>query len=533
MTRSVKLLLIDENDAERALILRHLRTGASGLEAREAWCADSLARALEAPRYDLAIVEHRLSWSSGLKVGGIIRERYPDCPLLMCARDPSMEAAVEALKSGFDDYLPKSPERISQLSRLMDDLLERARVRRRETFTETRLQDLLVRLNVGVYRATSRGVMLYANPAFCRIFGIASWKDAPTWSLRAAMADQGDEARITKELKGAGCLQDFEVRLNGPGGRIQWISLTQTLRPGREGLGVIEGLVEDITERKLQSIAARRKEENLQQSRRLDTVGRLAGGVAHDFNNLLTAIYGYSDLLLANFEDDHPLRDNVVEIRKAGVRAAMLTRQLLAFSSRLMLQPRSMDLNAMLRRMETIIKDKLGESIRIETQAAPDLGPIHADPAQLENVVMSLIHNAQDAMPMGGMVRIRTWAVNVSEEEWRRGWDANSADRLKAGPYALLQIEDNGSGMPPEILDRIFEPFFTTKSMGEGPLPGRTGTGMGLSSAYGIVKQTGGTIHIDSVPGNGTRVRIYLPLDTSEEIQPLQETRGITGEGRN
>jgi PAS domain S-box-containing protein len=505
MSRTVKVLLVDDNEADRVLILRALRGDLRRLEACEVTDSDSFSRALEATRYDLAIVERRTGWGCGLKIGAMLRQRFPACPLLMFSRDDSMEAAMEALRAGFDDYLAKSPGRLARLPRAAGELIDRGRAMKREAWVETRTQDLLARLNVGVYRATTRGIMLYANDAFCRIFGISSWREAPNWSLRAAMADPGEEARLAKELRRNGLLQAVEVRLRGPGGRDQWISLTQCLRSGGETLAVIEGLVEDITERKLMTIASKRREEEVRQHQRLETVGQLAGGVAHDFNNLLTAINGYSELIMGSLPEDHPLRDNVDEIRKAGTRAAILTRQLLAFSSRLLLQPRRFDLNALLKRMEGAIRETLGSSVHVLCFPAVGLGPVYADPSQLENCIMSLVHNAREAMPTGGSLHLRTGEVRISEDGKGDAWDIIPGDRMRPGPYALIMMEDSGTGMKKDVLARIFEPFFTTKPMGKG-------TGLGLSTVYGILKQSGGAIHADSEPGKGARFRLYLPL---------------------
>lgn len=509
MARSVKLLLVDDDGNRRAAILRALRDGLSGVDAHEADSAEAFARALEVARFDLAIVQRRLAWSCGLKLGEILRKRYPDCPMLLISPDGNTEAAVEALRSGFDDYLPESPGRLARLPRTTGVLLESARARRRADWTEARTQDLLARLNVGVYRATTRGIILYANSAFCKIFGIASWREAPAWSLRSAMADPSEGSRLERDLKRSGFLQAVELRLKGPGGRDRWISLTQSLKNGTDNLGVIEGLVEDVTERKARNLAMRRREEERLQAQRLETVGRLAGGVAHDFNNLLTAINGYSDLLLEDLKEDNPLRANVLEIRKAGARAAMLTRQLMASSSRLLLRPIRMDLNALVRRMDRSIREALGEAIRYVPRLAAELGPVNADISYLENAIMILVLNARDAMPCGGVLQLWTGTLEVPEAEVPAGPGA-PGEMPGPGRYALLVVEDNGVGMVPEVLARIFEPFFSTKTRGLG---NDTGKGMGLSTAYGILKQSGGTIRAESEPGKGTRMSLCLPFD--------------------
>ncbi len=517
MTRPVKLLIIDDSPEDRAIILDALRAGPERWVTEEVACAEAFTRSLEAARYDLAIVERRLAWSDGLKVGHLLRERYPDCPLMMISRDERLEAAVEAVRAGFDNFVPKTAGRLKTLRKTADALIEDGRIRKRDAWTETRLQELLGRLNVGVYRATTRGIMLYANAAFCSIFGIGSWREAPGWTLRSLLADPSDDMRLNRELKRTGFIRGVELKLRTQGSKEKWISLTQSLRPGGETLGVIEGMVEDITERKVEALAGRRREEELRQHQRMETVGRLAGGVAHDFNNLLTAINGYSELLLGHFPDQHPMRENAEEIRKAGNRAAVLTRQLLAFSSRLLLQPRLTDLNALIGGMERSVREALGESVQYRWFPSQELGPVFADPVQLENVLMGLVINARDAMHVGGTLTIRTTILKVRETGWHEDAATLANDRLKPGSYALLILEDTGIGMSKEILARIFEPFFTTKPPGSGPW-GRTGTGLGLSTAYGILKQSGGAIHADSEPGKGTRMRLYLPLAMPKNV---------------
>ncbi len=231
----------------------------------------------------------------------------------------------------------------------------------------------------------------------------------------------------------------------------------------------------------------------------MEAIGRLAGGIAHDFNNLLTVITGYSDLLLTSAELPESARDMIQQIKKSGDRAASMTRQLLAFSRRQMLVPEIIDLNSLIDSLSEMLRRVIGEDIDLELLLDSNLGSVTADPGQVQQVLMNLVVNARDAMPLGGKLTIQTANVEWNEELGQRHPDS------KPGPYSLLSVTDNGIGISPEIKEHLFEPFFTTKGVGKG-------TGLGLSTVYGIVKQSNGLVEVHSVPGQGASFRIYLPV---------------------
>jgi PAS domain S-box-containing protein len=269
-------------------------------------------------------------------------------------------------------------------------------------------------------------------------------------------------------------------------------------------------LAHDITEQKAAEEALRRSEEKLQQSQKLEAVGRLAGGLAHDFNNILTAITGYSDLVLRRLTAADPMRQNVEEIRRAANRAASLTHQLLAFSRKQIMQVKVLDLNAIVLDMKAFLRRVIGEDIDFSTNLEPEVGMVKADPSQLEQVIMNLAVNARDAMPEGGKLTIETKNVFLEQR------DVDDQLSVKPGKYTVLSVSDTGAGMESETQKRIFEPFFTTKEQGKG-------TGLGLSMVYGIVKQSGGSIRVYSEAGRGTTFKIYLPLveESGRRDQPV------------
>jgi signal transduction histidine kinase len=247
----------------------------------------------------------------------------------------------------------------------------------------------------------------------------------------------------------------------------------------------------------------RQLEEQLRQSQKMEAVGRLAGGIAHDFNNLLTVILGYGELLAARDDVPEQVRRDAIEIVKAAGSAAALTRQLLAFSRRSILEPRVIDLNDVVGHVRSLIERLVGDDVALDVRLAADLGAVRADPGHLEQVIMNLAVNARDAMPEGGLLTIET--ANVLLDEHHVAENPGAA----AGAHVMVAVTDTGVGMDDGVKARLFEPFFTTKGVGKG-------TGLGLAMVYGAVKQSGGSIAVASVPGAGSSFRIYLPASARE-----------------
>jgi PAS domain S-box-containing protein len=275
------------------------------------------------------------------------------------------------------------------------------------------------------------------------------------------------------------------------------------IRPQRVGGAAVGWVcsIRDVTERHRAAQALHEREEQLRQAQRLEAVGRLAGGIAHDFNTVLTAIMGYADLLADQLSADDPRQHDALEIRRAAERAAALTRQLLAFSRRQVLQPVVLDINNVVGSVDALLRRLIGDEVELAVACDPAVGRVLADPGQVEQVLMNLVVNARDAMPDGGRILVSTGVAVVGEDGFAQ---AVGPDPPGPGRYVTLSVSDTGQGIPPEILPHIFEPFFTTKPSGKG-------TGLGLATVYGIVKQSGGHIVVDTEPGRGTTFTIFLP----------------------
>jgi PAS domain S-box-containing protein len=267
-----------------------------------------------------------------------------------------------------------------------------------------------------------------------------------------------------------------------------------------DGQQVIQCNIRDISARKRAEEERRRLEEQLRTSQKLEAIGSLAGGVAHDFNNLLSVILSYTDFALEGLRSGGAIQEDLQEVKRAGERAVVLTRQLLAFSRKQVLQPVALDLNRVVAEVELMLRRLLGADVEIVLHLAPDLGVVHADPGQMAQVLMNLVVNARDAMPGGGTLTLETTNVEIDAEY------ASLHVAVVPGPYVQLAVSDTGCGMDRQTRSRVFEPFFTTKAQGKG-------TGLGLSTAYGIVKQSGGNIWVYSELGQGTTFKVYLPRD--------------------
>jgi PAS domain S-box-containing protein len=381
--------------------------------------------------------------------------------------------------------------------------------------SEQRFRALVENSEDSIQLATARGTLMYVSPSTERLYDRPAAEIVGRNVFELVHAD--DRERLTEQwqrsLDHPGVAIRGEFRLPRTDRFVEAVRVNHLDDPG---LKAVVTICREVTER-------RRLETRVHQTQRLEAIGRLAGGIAHDFNNILSAIHGFASIVHGELAERDPLRGDVQEILKAVERAANLTRQLLAFGRRQVLQPKVIDVGGYVRDLERMIRRIVGEDIEIVVRVDEGTVTAKADPGQLEQVLINLVVNARDAMPTGGRITIEASNVVIGNE------DSRESAELSPGNYVMLSVSDTGIGMSKKVQDHIFEPFFTTKESGQG-------SGLGLSTVFGIVKQSGGHIFVDSDPGHGSTFNIYFPASrerptrviTSASLAPINLTGAET-----
>ena len=492
MSMDLRVLLVEDSESDAELLARELKRAGFATEYARVQSAPELQAALERGPWDIIVGDNSMPGFSGREALAIVRDRGLDIPFIFVSGTMGEDLAVQALEAGAGDAIAKGDLR--RLIPVIRRELREARARRTHRETEASYRALVEQAPVGIYRSTPAGHFLTVNPALARMLGHEKPEDVLQLDLaRDVYADAEERRRLMEQDTYTDRVYDeLEVTWKKKDGTRIRVQLS--VRASRDAEGQVqyyEAFARDITNQ-------RQLETQLAQAQKMEAVGKLAGGVAHDFNNLLTVILSYSELLLEDLPPASGARDDIQQIRKAADGASALTRQLLAFSRRQVLQPRIVDLNASVSSLEKLLSRVLRENILLRSTLAADLGTVRVDPGQLEQVIMNLVVNARDAMPDGGQLTIETANVELD----RAYLEAHPM--AAAGRYVMLAVTDTGIGMDADTQTRIFEPFFTTKEAGKG-------TGLGLATVQGIVQQSGGFIWVYSEPRHGTCFKVYLP----------------------
>ncbi len=495
----IHVLLVEDNPGDARLFLELVRdTGAGHLRLDHVDRLEKALARLKDDHFDVVLLDLSLPDEQGLTTLTRTHAHAPNVPIVVLTGLDDEALAVKAVRAGAQDYLVKGRVDGDLLVRSMRYATERGRaveaLERREEHYRSLIENSLDLVSILNFDGTIR----YASPSHERILGYPLEDLVGENSFSFVHPD--DIAAVQAAFARADAASSLQFRFRHKDGT--WRVLESFGRNLSHLPGVCGVVVNsrDITDRK-------RLEEQLHHSQRLEAVGRLAGGVAHDFNNLLMVISGYSEMLLDSMHPGDPAREDLEQVAKAAKRATDLTHQLLAFSRRQVARPALVNLNVLVQDMDRMLRRVLGEDVELIADLAADLKNVRADPGQIEQVILNVAVNARDAMPNGGKLKIETADLKVTEEFEREHLAP------KAGHYVMLSIGDTGVGMDARVLARVFEPFFTTKEHG---------TGLGLSTSYGIIKQSGGEIWVDSKPGFGTTFRIYLPV--VEQVADEPET---------
>lgn len=397
---------------------------------------------------------------------------------------------------------------------VFEDVTERERNEILLRKSEKKFRSLFENAKEGIFASTLDGKFLMANQAYVKMLGYNSFDELreSIVDIRTQLyVDPKERDRLFQILDREGSVTDFETQFYKKDGQIMWAKFSAWYAYDDEGkIDHIEGILEDMTEKKRKEEELNSLREQFLQAQKMEAIGRLAGGIAHDFNNILTVITGTCELAKMSAKGNERIEKYLDTIRNSAEKASSLTKQLLAYSRKQLMQLQIVDLNKLISDMEDMLKRLLGEDIEVITHLEEGLGKVSADPTQMQQVIINLAVNARDAMPEGGKLIVETYNVEMTEDYARKHFG------FEPGKYVMLSITDTGSGIPKEILPHIFEPFFTTKEKG-------TGTGLGLSTVYGIVKQLNGHIHVYSEVGRGTTFKIYLP-------QVEKETKTLVNE---
>ena len=509
----IRVLLIEDNPGDARLVREMLiETGINKFNLEHVERISEGLNRLRQDNFQVILLDLSLLDSHGLEIVDRVCNVAPYVPVLVLTGLDDETLAIRAVQNGAQDYLVKGQMVGNQLVRAIRHAIERKRAEEALRESEERYRTILDNIEDGYFEVDIAGNFTFFNDSLCGILGYS--RDEMMGMNNRQYTDEENAKKLyqafNKVYRTGKPTKGFDWEIIRKDGTKRYIETSVSLIKNSSGQPIgFRGIVRDITERKRAEEEMAAVQEQFRQSQKMEAIGQLAGGIAHDFNNLLTVIKGYSQIASMELKEGDPLKERIELIKRAADRAADLTRQLLAFSRRQILEFKVIDLNTALRNLEKMLRRVIGEDIELVIHLPEDLGGVKTDPGQIEQVIMNLAVNAKDAMPDGGKLVIETANVDLDEEYVR------NHVAVIPGRYVMLAVSDTGVGMTPEIKEKVFEPFFTTKKKGEG-------TGLGLSTVYGIVKQSGGNIWVYSELRKGTTFKIYLPR-VDEPLDEISE----------
>jgi PAS domain S-box-containing protein len=499
---TLHLVILEDNPDDAELAVKELERKGFNVKLTRVDTKEAFREAL-AEKPDLILADYFVPSFDAMAALQMYRQLKLDIPLIVYSGAISEEMAVECMKCGATDYVFK--DNLSRLGTVVKRALEEMKIYRKSKQAEEALRESEEKYRTlydfsrdAIMIITPDKVLLNGNPACVKMFGCRNEDEFISLTPAALSPEYQPDGDLSVEKfqkmisiameQGSHFFEWKHKRVNGG----EFYSRVLLARMKLYGKKILQATVRDITEHK-------KLEAQLHMAQKMEAIGKLAGGVAHDFNNILTVIMGNASLALMEVGKDDALRQEIEEIRKAGERAVSLTRQLLAFSRKQIIQPEILNINELLTDVEKMLGRLIGEDIELLTISDPALWQVKIDPGQIEQVIINLAINARDAMLQGGKLTIETANADLNENYFRE----HGIEGEKPGHYVMLAVSDTGSGMDKKILEHIFEPFFTTKEVGKG-------TGLGLSTVYGIVKQNNGFIWVYSESGQGTTFKVYL-----------------------
>jgi len=508
-TKPLRILLVEHDPDDAHLCMNTLRGMDVPAHVDLVAKPEDFQRLLRENTYDVVLSDFRIPGWSGMDALALLRREGKTIPFLLVTGTLGDETAVSCIREGVSDYVLK--DRLALLPHAIERAIgeqllreEKAQTDHALQISEARYRELVENAVAGVCRESASGRFLQVNSALVRMLGYSSQQELIDLPALAAYKHPQDRERLVlDEYRRHGRFLGIEVEWKRKDSSSVVVRLSGRGVPDEAGdLQVLEIIVEDVTER-------RTLEKQLHQAQKFEAIGQLAGGIAHDFNNVIGAIMGWAELGTEQAPQDTRLNEYFRKIRAQTMRAAGLTRQLLAFARRQILEPQNLQVNDVVNDVLSLLEKVIGRDVEIETRLAQKLSSLRADPSQIEQILMNLCLNARDAMPGGGRLMIETRFVELNENSRR------TIPGLAAGSYVEVAVSDNGTGMDAATREHIFEPFFTTKEPGKG-------TGLGLATVFGIVRQHDGHIVVESEVGRGSTFRIYLPTakDAVHLIEP-------------